>query len=446
MTSSDFYSFGVGTITLADINLKKLKLNMWTDNPILSDVELFGKSGFLFVRPYASAMSRGKLGGDEKNDYFRFGDEDIWANPSGVINFPRIGDILFIAVPIHVDSNSNIAGQNLDRPVLIMGYIQVHNPEYTKVDNMWLDRSGAKIHFNHIWNDEANVIKSRDPDTGQLTGDKEPNYAGHLTLIGHRVVRLAGKNFLPFGLLSHRYNETDPDVVFESLFDSKLNVKKWSELFTRDFAANKFHQMDLTLSRHQVNFSTTKLLEPPPPPVNSMMDAHQSGYKRIVYENGNLQEFLRTRMKIVGADYFPFSFAPTGKGTQETEELETTLDATDITRLQQAETAGDGIDLEYHAKNSVVGGKEINARGDGLKEELRDGIAIHVPNASKAKVKDVQDYLDNATEKAESGIYKIVVEGSSNDVIFEIDKTGEKVTITNGQVTLLMSGGTVDVS
>jgi hypothetical protein len=446
MTSSDFYSFGVGTVVLADINIKKLKLKMWSDNPILAEVEMFGESGFLWIRPYTSAMTRGKIE-DNKNDVFRFGDEDIWSNPSGFINFPRIGDILFVAVPVHIDTNSNIGGQNLDRPVLIMGYIQIHpSAEYNVVDNIWLDRSGAKIHFNHIWNDQTNLIQEQEPDTGLFTGNKIPNYTGHLTILGNRVARIAGKNFLPFGLLSHKYDEDGTELVFESLFEKNVNAKRWGSIFTRDFAANKFHIMDLAKTRHQVNFATTKLLEPPPPPLNSLMDFHESGYKKLVYANGNLQEFLRARLRVVGADYFPFSYAPTGLGTLETEILETPLDATDVTRLQQGETQANGLDLEYQASSTAVTGKEINARGDGLKEELRDGVVIHIPNAKKTKVKDVQDHLDNATEKAESGKYKIVVEGGSNDVIIEIDKTGEKVTMTNGQVTLLMSGGTVDVS
>jgi len=407
------YYITTGKVKAVNPDENLILFDIITDDPMVSYVESV-EAEWKWIRPYSSAMTRGILG-DKKNDMYTFS-EDIWNVPSGIINYPRVGDFLVIGVYIYKPVNSNFYQQIPNNYVLLFGYIEMHHPEVNLVDNIIMDRSGAKIHFNHVWNDSINVIQEKD-EKGNVVGTG-PAYNGHLTEIGNRLVHLAGQKFLPFSLLSHRFTSDDPDIVFENNFKgattdegSTINSKKWSEIFTRNILDTNLINIDLTQNRIEFG-ETSKLLEPPCPPLNSKMWMHDSGAKELIYSNGNKVQFHRTAVEIIGSSYFPHSFAPDGKdtfggdiglGSDPDIPIIAHSDPTDSTPL------GDGIDLKYHADGTSIVGEETNRRGSGLKEILLNGMVINIPDTVQTKISDLQTFLDNADEKAEPNKFKLII-------------------------------------
>lgn len=404
-----FYWTTIVSVTESDPKSNTLKFKVRGGDNLISEIDTDGID-WGFVRPYSSAMDRAEI--DSIFQMLKFGDHTITNTSSGTINYPRVGDFLVISVFVYRPNRATYYVQGKQRPLLILGYLAMDHPEDNLVDNIILDRSGAKIHFNHIWNDDTNMIDLKDTDGNSI--GKVPNYQGHTTILGNRMSILSGQNFLPFGLLSHKFSNLDPDIQFESGFDENdSNSRKWSELFTRDLVANKFYVSDLSKTRQQVDFSSERLLEPPAPPLRSMMQMHESGWKNLVYANGNVHQFMRSRMKIIGGSRFPYSFAPDGKESFGAP-LSTALDSAEVIVQEEVETQLDSQDLEYaiNADETITTGRELNKEGDGLEATLRKGISIIIPTTDKTGIKAVQDEIALAANKPEPNKIKIMIGGT----------------------------------
>lgn len=430
------YYLAVGQVTRVDDTTKRINMKMFTDDPVIGDIILYGNRDLKYLSFYAPHLRYSPLKQGEPTQYEKLKDKNAFNAISGYWNLPKVGDVLLVAVYLIQHEGAKFFNQNTKKDVIILGQVAWHNPLPNQYDNMLLDQSGAKIHFNHNWQDNSA------PDAP----------TGHTTLLGNRTSIISGSKFLNFGLFSHYYQKGikvgsapvkhDPIIpIFHGKQEGEEDdgQEQWSKLFTRDLTKPNLFSPDF--AKKFVGLKNKLFLEPPAPPIDGHQFVHHSGYKEAVYDIGNYINYVRARMRIIGEDYLKYAIAPDGK-----ESFNSTVmgwvDADDLAIQQGAETQPDAEDLEYHVTATKVVSKEINRRGDGLEEQVKDGIAINIPQTAPNTIKGARDQLDNATEKAESGKFKLLI-GDSVEII--IDKAGT-VVITNGSVTMTMSGGTVNVA
>jgi hypothetical protein len=444
------YYLGIAQVTKVEPETSKIEIRMMQNDPILTDVVTEDSKGYKieYVSLYNPNLNLGKIG-DAPMDYYRLKDQDAFNVPTGFFNIPKKFDYLLIAVYLQRDPNTQFYRQNMDRKVLVLGQIQRHQPLINSEDNILIDRSGAKLHFNHQWFDSENL---------ELP-------SGHTTLVGNRLVSLSGRKFLNFSLLSFLFQRGiksgatthDPILVLPNSFDEENSQLSWSELFTRNINSTKL--FDPQFSGELQKLGEKLFLEPPCPPNDAKQDMHDSGWKEVVYGNGNTQQFLRSRLRIVGAYGLPYSFAPNGMESFKTGLISGLVQA-EVDQLKESvvEALPDAQDKEYHADGTSVIATEKNVRGSGLEEQVREGILIQIPASTQTSIDGLRTLLDGNTEKAEAGKYKIVV----GSIVIVVDKTAgtvditdgtnqilmnsSSVKLTDGSVTLLVSGGVVDVS
>lgn len=430
-------------ITLAEVIVAEPRTQRLRIQPLGFDggptyIEMDGTGGWKFMQPYSPSMKMSSAQEDSFH-YLRINDEDARNFVTGNMNFPEVGDMLVIAVYLHRIEYFNIDKQITEKEVIILGQLSSHNPVLNRFDNIFMDRSGAKIHFNHQWYDLTNVF-TRDDDT------KTQSTTGHTTFVGSRFVKLSGKRFLPFGGFSHQMTNPNGKIVFPSGYSKNENsiIKEIDikNLFTRNIGSDQsysnIYNPDLTKQQHKLD--NLKFLDPPCPQPEEDMELHDSGWKRLIQANANELRYRRSNMTVVGDKSRSLAFAPDNKEADGSTSITTGFSANDIAIING--TLPSASESLYEVTSSGVWGKRRHALGNGLIDEVDDGVSIQLPASAPASVEAVKSLFDNATKKAESGKYKIYA-GANVSIV--IDKSGT-ITITNGSVTMTMSGGTVDVS
>ncbi len=430
------YYLAVGQVTRIDDKTKKITMKMFTDDPVIGEVILYGERDLKYLSFYAPHLRYSSPKEGRATQYEKIKDRNAFNAISGYWNLPKVGDILLLAVYLIQPEGAKFFRQNTVKDVIVLGQIAWHNALPNQYDNMWLDQSGAKLHFNHNWQDNSA------PDVP----------TGHTTLIGNRTSFISGKKFLGFGLFSHHYQKGikkgdtpvkhDPFVpIMQGIEDnsSDKSHKLWSKMFTRNLEDFQIYNPDFTKKFR--GLYDDKFLEPPAPPIDGHRFTHESGYSDIVYGIGNYLGYVRSRMKIIGSDYLKYAMAPDGKESFNDKFMGWVLE-NELAIQQSAETQSDTEDLKYTISPTMVTSDELNRRGEGLEEQVKDGIAIHIPKDKKTTLESARNHLDGAEEQAESGKYKILV-GDNVEII--IDKAGT-ITITDGTRMITMNGSTVNIT
>lgn len=416
------YYFAVAMVSNIDIDTGYISLFMMPDDPVISNIVTLDSKGYKieYISLYSPNL---RFSGSDKDEshYNRLKDEDVFNVASGFINRPKINDYLFIAVFLYKDSNTPFYLQLMNKPIYILGQIQKHMPILNINDNLIQDQSGAKLHFNNDW----------------FLDVKTDRPTGNTTLVGNRLTTLSGKKFLNFSQLSYLFQKDitnkNPKMILHPPFikdtvdkDDKVIVDEsitWKDVFTKEVKNTNIFVPKFT---GELQSLKDKLfLEPAAPPEDGKLDMHESGWKKAIYKDGNVQEFQRASMKMIGKTGLPYAFAPDGKQSNG-EEIQS-FDPDEVAVFQGIETQSDGVDLEYHHNGTDVIATEKNKKGSGLEEQIRSGVTIYIPDIKPGNIKAAQvalSELQSADGGAEIGKFKIVV----GSVIFEI--TNETVSIT----------------
>lgn len=432
------YYLAVGTVTRIDDTTKQISMKMFTDDPVIGDVILYGERDLKYLSFYAPHLRYSSPKTGEPTQYEKIKDRNAFNAISGYWNLPKVGDVLLVAIYLIQPEGSKFFRQNTVKDVIILGQVAWHNALPNQYDNMLLDQSGAKLHFNNNWQDNSS------PDAP----------TGHTTLLGNRMSIISGKKFLNFGLFSHHYQKgiraDDTPVKHDPFIPIMQGIEEgsedkshilWSKIFTRNLDSSLIFDADF--SKKFVGVYDDRFLEPPAPPIDGYQFIHESGYAEKVFSSGNYLNHVRARMKIIGEDYLKYAMAPDGKESFNNNKM-SWVDDTELEIQQSAEDKDlltDSVDLEYHVTPTNVIATEKNFAGNGLEEQVRDGVSIRIPETMPTTIDGAQNELDTSPEPAESGKYKISVGGVS----IVIDKAGT-VVISNGSVTMTMSGGTVNVA
>lgn len=454
------YQIFVGEVIKANSKSKEIIINILSDDPNFHTIIMNEDQAWKFMTPHAPTLRRGIIG-DEIFDYFRITDEDAFNFTTGFMNFPQIGDFLVLAAYIHTPVGSTTPEQLVYREVIVLGYLAHHNPQLEGHDNILMDRSGAKIHFNHTWLDSKNMSIVESPGR-QLSGAPgRANITGHLTIAGNRLVVLSGKKFLPFSGLSHKFSNGLPkDELYNNAFltfegqykkgsnDEQRKATTWKELFTRDLAHDIF---DPDFSKElNPKGDSNKFLEPPSALPEEDMKMHDSGWKRLIREDMSENKILRSSMILYGDAFKQHSFAPEakqswGSGTTVAQgKISTGFTPANRDILNEVSPPHpDTAKSEYYMIGTTMYARRVNAAAHGLADEILDGVSINIPVTAPTTPSAAKTMFADATKKAESGKYKIYVKGNTK---VEIDGNADTVVITNGSVTMTMSGGTVNVA
>lgn len=377
---------------------------------------------------------------------------------TGFVNFPNVKDYLLVGVYLSAPTGSQgyIVQIVENKKIIIFGQIAREPFKGNKFDNIIMDRSGAKIHFNHGWLDNKNIV----------TEDKKvkPTLTGHLTIVGNRMVTLSGRRFLPFSAYSHILqrgitvdsNKSNPKIFFQSRYNKDHPNKLWSDVFTRD-VGSAFDYEDIFDPDFTEEFNpfpdSLKYLEPPCPLPEEDMKMHDSGWKRLIHEDGSEQKFYSSKVTLVGKNFKRFSFAPDNTESYP-QDIDSGFDDTERLTLHDHNT--DMSDITYYYNGTDVWATRINARDFGLKEELFDGYTFYTPLNPATKPSEVKTRLD--FQPAEIGKYKIIIDTKKfiidaignkltlTDGTRKIEITSSSVIMTDGTRTITMDGSTVDIT
>lgn len=234
--------------------------------------------------------------------------------PVGIVNYPQAGDrvlaLIWMTEMTEHDRLHTTLSQNPFVEVIILARVSWDHPQIGPYDHIIADQSGAKLHFNHGWRDlTTDHVKNLPPEYLEKKGKAASPHqlrTGHVTLVGNRLVTLSGQKFLPFGLFSHllgQAKDENPVVFPESKTDSGTGGgakegTKWGEVFTKDpTETNLFDKLP-----DAGGVGSSKFLEPPCPEPGAMMDMHDSGYKRLIENNGQVREFKESLISVIGDD------------------------------------------------------------------------------------------------------------------------------------------------
>lgn len=213
--------------------------------------------------------------------------------PVGFVNYPQRNDLVLTAIWLTNTADTNRlrqrVSQNKNVEVIIIAKVSWDFPHIDLYDNILGDRSGARIAFNHGWLDETSYIDDEDSDSKVF----KPN--GHVTQIGNRTTRIAGKKFLGFGMHSHLLgrNKKNRDNTIVSEYGEEVT---WKDMFTQDPLDGSL--FDAFLS--DKDRGNGKFLEPPCPEPSTLMDFHESGYKHLVEINGHVRTYNKGYLGIIG--------------------------------------------------------------------------------------------------------------------------------------------------
>lgn len=428
------YYIAIAIVTNVDINNNELSLKMLPDDKVLTDVVTKDSTGYKieYISLYAPNLRAGNKE-DEELHYYRAKDEDIFNIPTGFFNLPKLKDYLLIAVYLNKDPMASGWSQDISKSILVLGQIQRHMPILNAEDNIFIDRSGAKIHFNNNWFDSSLIERP----------------SGHLTIVGNRVTTLAGKNFLNFSLLSFLFQkglkqgETkhDPELSIAHLFklaltdkdDTKDGSIKWSKIFTRDKMYSKLLIPKFSGQLQSLQ-TDEKFLEPPPPPIDGKMDLHESGHKTDIFANGNELQFKRAVLRVIGEEHLKYAFSRDGKESNGTPFSENPLDNNEVLKIKDIETQSDAVDLEYHSNGSKIIATEKNRETStfGLETQIRSGITIIIPDPTDMPT-DITEAqaLTGGADKPTANKFKVVVGKGTNKVTFEIDGVNGDIKVTS---------------
>lgn len=234
----------------------------------------------------------------------------IFNTPTGFVNYPQENDIVLALIWVTDISKPDRLRpkvvQNANMEVIIFAKVNWDFPDISTHDNILLDRSGAKLHFNHGWLDLDNLIEDEETDK------RFHALTGHTTLLGNRTVRIAGQKFLPFGLYSHKLGKEGKGRAQARIMEEDGEVG-WNEAFTQD-------PTDTSLFDgfpHKLKRGSKKFLEPPCPPPSTLMDIHESGYKNLVEQSGHVRKYIpKGEIEIIGHnnnDMPKMAFDPVGQ-------------------------------------------------------------------------------------------------------------------------------------
>lgn len=392
-----------------------------------------------FVMPMSPSIGRAVPTTGKKVRPFRIKDEHAINSSSGLIYYPKEGDIVLIAVYQSQMSGTNLTYQPIDKPVLILGQIATSQPRANKHDLIFLDQSGAKIHFNHGWLDSKNLIGVGEDAISPLTG--------HLTMVANRYVELTGRKFLPFGLYSHHLQKgmslndvgNNPEVVFESEYLENQKSAKWNVLFTRNIGTNLDYTgiYDPNLIGGKKPLGEDKFLDVAPPEPEEDMKMHDSGWKRLIREDGSEQRYYTHRTELVGKGFKQLAFTPDNLEADGSAPVDSGFDSSQRTILHTHSQVA-GVQRYYTDQTSVTVERK-NIRDFGLHEKVIDGEAIIIPTTLPTTPSEADD--ETTSFPAESGKYKIkvgtvtiVVDPAATNYIEINVGAGKKVKITGDLV------------
>ncbi len=430
------YRLVVAKITFVDVEENKFKAMPFGNDPTITEIYVDAGNGLKMIRPYAPLR---KFGGDDIH-FFDPVTEDALNFVTGMVNLPSVGDVVVLGIYYHVATSGTIRTQNPGEEVIMLGYLSWERNFIGQHENMILDKSGAKIHFNDVWLDEDNLI-----GTDEV---QEPALTGHLTIVGNRTVHLMGKRFLPFGALGHNLKRPDGNI-----FGYQNEVAEWKTIFTRErFATIPAENTDL----YNINFTspatgrnTKKFLEPPSINPDESMRLHESGWKEHIHNDASHVAFLRSRVRLFGESFLGLSFSPTAVESDGTviDSINDDFDEDERNIINEisGDKVGDAGYADYFRLNSRYTAYRRGVKGEGLVEDLNTGMAINIDSATNmpSTLTLAKSGIFNlAAKAAESGKYKVIV-GNAKIII---DIATDDITLTDGSVTLSIIDGVVDVT
>ena len=371
-----------------------------------------------FVMPVSSSIVRAVPKSGEKIRPLRIKDEHAVNATSGFIYYPKEGDIIFVAVFMADIAGTNKTFQPMYKPVLILGQISTSEPRANKHDMIFLDQSGAKIHFNHGWLDSKNRV--------DISGRTILPLTGHVTTVSNRHVVLSGRKFLPFGLYSHHLEKNmavnaagnDPDVIFAAEYTEQQKSAKWSEVFTRKVSATLPYAgvFDPVFGKAQKPLGEDRFLDSPSVEPEEDMKMHDSGWKRIIREDGSEQRYYTHRTELIGKGFKQLSFAPDNLEANADTAIATGYDDTERAILHQ-HSQDSGVQRYYTDETSITT-EQKNIRAFGRHESVIGGVSIVIPATLPTTPSAADSELTSF--QAEAGKYKIKVAS----ITLTIDSTG----------------------
>lgn len=429
------YYITLAEVVVSDPRSKKLKIKPLGFDTGPSYIEMDGTGGWKFMQPYAPSMKMSPAEGDSLH-YLRIKDEFARNFTAGSMNFPEIGDILIVLVYLHKMEYYDIDKQITEKEVIVLGQLAWHNPVINRFDNIIMDRSGAKLHFNHQWYDQTNVFTRAD-------GKTTPSTTGHTTIVGNRFVQLSGRRFLPFGGFSHQMLDPNGKIIFPSGFalgKEIIKEREIKELFSRSIGSppdyNVIYDPDLT---KEDKLEGKFFLDPPCPDPDQDMKMHDSGWKRLIKNNADELRYKRASMGVIGNKARSLAFAPTNLEADGETAVTTGFSTNDIAIVNAS--LPEGSESIYEVTASGVLGRRRHVLGDGLIDEVIGGVSIQVPDTLPASVEAVKTLFDNATKKAELKKYKIYV-GAAELIIDASSAGNEFIEIKVGTNALRITNNT----
>lgn len=364
------------------------------------------------------------------------------AIPHAAVSYPREGDKVIALVPLmeltSTRTMSSSWGINYSLPVIVLSKVIENYPETGPYDHIISDLSGARLHFNHAWEDVSKLVVA----TEEGGKDYQPP-TGHVTLVGNRVVRLAGRKLLPFGLVSHtigRGGDLDPVTISATtLAGEVVSKKKWTELFTRDPTEEKLYD-DLLDAKG--GLKDKKLLQPPCPAPGTMMDFHESGYKRLVETSGQVREYKSSAVSVVGDnlndDLKKLSFQPDPESGDD--------EATQLPTQSPGEVLKHFIG-DSGAISTLKMKQDGAAATDGMVELELNGISINVKNGDLPTALPVE-FGGTAVAKnvvvIKLGTMTVTIDGTNDK--FEVVTAGGKTFTVDGATNKMTFTGDLEVT
>ncbi|RLG44709.1 MAG: hypothetical protein DRN81_03865 [Thermoproteota archaeon] len=324
--------------------------------------------------------------------------------PFGMYSMPRVGDVVFAMGFKFSTSNSALTHY------YVLGVMSststTQPPPVDKEDFQIVHRSGASIRFNDTFSGGGTITT-----TGGSSGlEAMGGLTGNLTMVGNRTMMLAGRKYLPHGLLA---KFGDPREPFRS-----LNIPTYSEAVTdgtyESLFANGTDQTYYDPITEEKMTSGEKFLSPPsttdniiPLSDNSLLLAQQGGGVLRIDDHNASDEYSRMTMSaasmsiMVGQEYQELGragkstgLAVDGIGEGSEGAVGTGLDTFEIqhksgTRITIDDNGAVNIYTEDPNATVIINTKEDSATieiGEGINEVIRHGDKTYKKNAVGANV------------------------------------------------------------
>jgi len=297
---------------------------------------------------------------------------------------PRVGDTVFL-----VGVSNNRTGTAMEYYVLgtPFGAINTTPPPIDSEDLQLVHRSGASIRLNDTFGGGGSITSS-----GGNTGPEHMyGLTGNLSMTGNRVMILAGRKYLPHGLLS-KYG--DPRSPFRDygidVYDGALAGYKYSDKFDNDVTATQMFDPfeDTTIGL------TTKFLSPPddddpiiPLNDNTLLLLQQGGGVIRIDDHNQDDEYSRLTMAassmslMVGKEYRDVGLK--GDSSSPGGDAEGIDSSADVFEVQHKSGSRIKIDSDGNIEIFVANGKDVTIKdpngdgsiyiGEGSKQAIRDG-------------------------------------------------------------------------